>query len=117
MNIGFVVGEFERHQMEISFDQKSGDLRMLMDGTPVLHELARLAKEPVQHYELSIGALEKHRLALDLTYGSEREEPGSAVVPRLSLAVSPVAASDVAPDSLPLSATDNILVASTSASL
>src|SRR5512146_112006 len=117
MNIGFIVGESEKHQMEISFDQSTGDLHMLMDGTSVLHDLARLTKDLIKHYELSIGALEKHLLALELTYGRDLDEPASRAVPRLSLAVSPVAPPEAVPDGLALSGTDNILSVSASASV
>ncbi len=99
MKIGFVVGEIEQHQMELSFDQPSGDLRLLMDGTEVLQDSTALAvDEPGKSYELSIGDQERHKLEFQLTYGGEPdrlqgEEPSAVaieVMPRLSLMVTAV---------------------------
>ncbi len=90
MKIGFIVGEIEQHQMELSFDQKSGDLLILLDGTQVLQDSPVLSEEPSKTYELSVGDAEKHTLALELTYGDQPIEAGIASVPRLSLMVSPV---------------------------
>jgi len=115
MNIGFIIGETEQHEMELSFDQITGDLCMLMDGTQVLHEMPRLANDPVQHYELYVGDGEKHRLALQLTYGGEPDEPSPHAVPRLSLVVTAVAPQDVVPEGLGLNGTDSLLAASTAA--
>ncbi len=95
MKIGFIVGEIEQHQMELTFDQPSGDLRILLDGTQVLQDSPTLVSEPVKQYELSIGEQERHKLALQLTYGEQTDEiPGEEPsglpipvlpIPRLSL--------------------------------
>ncbi len=90
MKIGFIVGDTEQHQMELSFDQASGDLLILMDGTQVLQDSPQLAVEPVKSYELSIGDCEKHMLALQLSYDSRPEELGIPATPRLSLMLSPL---------------------------
>jgi hypothetical protein len=91
MKIGFVVGEIEQHQMELSFDQQSGALLIMMDGTQVLKDSPRLTVKTAKSYELSIGQEEKHRLALQLTYGGDQDdEIGYPAIPRLSLMVSPV---------------------------
>ncbi len=87
MRIGFTVGEIERHEMELSFDQASGDLLVTMDGTQVLQDSPVLSIEPIKSYELAVGECEKHKLALQLTYGLE---PGFPATPRLSLMVSPI---------------------------
>ncbi len=87
MRIGFTVGEIERHEMELSFDQASGDLLITMDGTRVLQDSPILSIEPVKSYELAVGDCEKHMLALELTYGLE---PGLPATPRLSLMVTPM---------------------------
>lgn len=117
MKIGFIVGDFEKHEMELSFDHTSGDLRVLMDGTPVLQDSPRLAREPVKHYELSIGNREKHMLALQLSFAGEASEPGIRAIPRLSLLVSPVASQDAVPATLGLNAADSVLAANTAATV
>ena len=50
MKIGFTVGEIEQHQMELSFDQPSGDLRIMMDGTQVLQDSPAVIRGPVKRY-------------------------------------------------------------------
>ncbi len=72
MKIGFTVGEVEQHQMELLFDQPSGDLRIMMDGTQVLRDSPTLIRGPVKRYELKIGHREKHKLALQLTFEDEQ---------------------------------------------
>ncbi|MGE5073507.1 MAG: hypothetical protein ACM3MF_08775 [Anaerolineae bacterium] len=72
MKIGFTVGAIEQHRMELLFDQPTGDLRITMDGTPVLHDTPTLVRGPVKRYELKIGKREKHKLALQLTFEDER---------------------------------------------
>ena len=118
MKIGFIVGTLEQHQMELSFDQATGDLRILLDGSPVLQDTPRLAKTPIKRYELSIGEYEKHSLALQLTYGDEPgigDEPGARAIPRLSLVVRPVAVPAAVPESRGLHGTDNLFAASAAA--
>lgn len=87
MKIGFIVGEMEQHQMELSYDQPSGGLRLMLDGTEVLQDSPTLTFEPAKLYELRVGEQEKHLLAFQLTYGDQAEEPGSGVTPRVSLKV------------------------------
>ncbi len=72
MKIGFTVGEVEQHQMELSFDQPTGDLRITMDGTPVLQDTPTVVRGPAKRYELRIGQREKHKLALQLTFEDEQ---------------------------------------------
>lgn len=110
MKIAFIVGKAEQHEMELSFDQKTGDLRVLMDGTPVLREEARLARNPMKRYELSIGNSEKHSLALLLTYGHD-DEPGAKAMPRLSMKLTALAAPEAVSEALPLDNTDSFLAA------
>lgn len=91
MKIGFVVGEVEQHHMELSFDQQSGALLIMMDGNELLQDSTRLSTRTPRNYELSIGEAEKHRLALQLTYGGDQDdEIGYPAIPRLSLKVSAV---------------------------
>ncbi len=97
MKIGFIVGDSEQHEMELSFNPVSGDLRILMDGTPVLEVWPELARSLIKRYELNVGEHEKHRLALQLTYGDELAEPGIPAVPRLSLMVTPAVAQGAVP--------------------
>ncbi len=96
MKIDFTVGEIERHQMELSFDQVSGDLYLLMDGTQVLQDSPTIAVEPIS-YELSVGAEERHKLAFQLAFGEMPCEfcdgsidDGIQATPRLSLMVSAI---------------------------
>ncbi len=72
MKIGFTIGEVEQHQLELLFDQPSGDLRIMMDGTQVLRDSPTLVRGPVKRYELKIGEREKHKLALQLTFEDEQ---------------------------------------------
>ena len=90
MNIGFTIGEIEQHQMEFSFDQPSGDLRIRMDGAQVLQDSPALTVEPVKYYELRIGEQERHLLAFQLTSGDGTEQPGTPAMPRLTLMVSAI---------------------------
>ena len=87
MKIGFVVGQTEQHEMELSFDQASGDLLVLMDGTQVLQDSSALAVEPIKSYELSIGDTERHMLALQLSFGDDLASAGLPAAPRLSLRI------------------------------
>ncbi len=94
MKIDFTVGEIEQHQMELSFDQASGDLRILMDGTQVLQDSPAIATEPISYdYELSVGDEERHKLAFQLAFGEmpcEFCDAGMQAMPRLSLMVSAI---------------------------
>lgn len=112
MNIGFIVGTLEQHQMELSFDQTTGDLRILMDGAPVLEDSPRLARNPVKQYELYIGSGEKHKLALQLTYA---DGPGIQPVPRLGMTVTPVGEAGIVPQSLALNGAATVFNASAAA--
>lgn len=94
MKIDFIVGEIERHEMELSFDQRSGDLRLLMDGTQLLQDRPSLAVRPVC-YELNVGNEERHKLAFQVAYGRDDSDPhyfGFLEIPRLSLMVTALAA-------------------------
>jgi hypothetical protein len=83
MKIGFVIGETEQHQMELDFDQISGDLTISMDGAQLLHDSPRWPAEPSKKYELNIGDNEKHKLSLQLTFGDEPSLVGFPPIPRL----------------------------------
>ena len=83
MKFDFTVGEIEQHRMELSFDQTSGDLTILMDGTQVLADSPKLTTEPVKCYELNIGEGEQHKLAFMLSRTDDSDEPGLLGVPRL----------------------------------
>ncbi len=120
MKVEFIVGTLEQHQMELSFDQRKGDLRILMDGAPVLQDSPRLAHNSTRHYELNIGDCEKHTLNLLLGYIDEAalgDEPGTAIkaAPRLSLAITPAAAHGVVPEGLKVDGANNLFAASTAA--
>ena len=91
MRIDFMIGELEPHQMELSFDQMSGDLQILMDGAQVLHDSPVLATQPVKSYELSVGECEKHRLGFQLTYGYEPDDPEAQALAGLRLMVTAIA--------------------------
>lgn len=87
MKIDFTVGEVEQHSLELSFDQGSGWLRILMDGVQLLQEYPAIAEQPAS-YELNVGNEERHRLALLLAYGHDevdRPDLGLPPIPRLSL--------------------------------
>ena len=89
MRIDFTVGDLEQHLMELSFDQGSGDLRIMMDGAMLFQDVPAITVEPVS-YEFSVGNEERHRLAFQLAYGQEegdRLHPAPLAVPRLSLMV------------------------------
>jgi hypothetical protein len=90
MRIDFTIGELEQHQMELSFDQTSGDLRILMDGTQVLQDSPVLTTEPIKCYELSVGECEKHTLAFRLTYGNEPDDTELQAMTKLRLMVTAI---------------------------
>ncbi len=118
MKIEFIVGTLEQHQMELSFDHRRGDLRVLMDGTPVLQDMPRLARNSIKRYELNIGSGEKHMLALQLAYGDEPgigDDPGIPATPRLSLVVSAITRGEVLPEALGLHVADSLFASNAAA--
>jgi hypothetical protein len=119
MKIDFIIGDIEKHEMELSFDQTSGDLRILMDGSAVLQDTPRLAKSSIQRYELHIGDCEQHRLMLQLAYGNglEIDEPGFQAIPRLSLTVAAVETQDPVRQGLTLHPADSLLSAGAAANV
>lgn len=119
MKIDFIIGEIERHEMELSFDQTSGALRILMDGSAVLQDQPKLARSSSKHYELSIGDCEQHWLTVQLAYGNglEMDEPGFQAVPRLSLRVTAVEAQEPVPHGLSLHQADSLLSAGAAANV
>lgn len=93
MRIDFTVGEIEQHVLELSFDQSSGDLTIMMDGAQLLQDSPAITAQPVS-YEFRVGNEERHRLALQLGYGQEqgdRLHPAPMAIPRLSLFVTALA--------------------------
>src|SRR5512138_1063909 len=110
MRIGFIVGEVEQHQMELSFDQKSGDLRILMDGRQVLEDTPKLSGTHIKMYELQVGQAEKHKLALLFGYG---DEPEARRTPRMSLMVTPMEEEVI--DPLAVRGSDSVFAPSTPA--
>ncbi len=118
MKIDFIVGTLEQHQMELSFDHRRGDLRILMDGTPVLQDTPRLARNSIKRYELNIGSSEQHKLALQLAYGDEPgigEGPGIRATHRLSLVVTAVSPRPVVPEALGIDAADSLFASNAAA--
>jgi hypothetical protein len=85
MKIGFTVGEIEQHDMELSFDQTSGDLLIMMDGTKVLQDSRALAIEPIRRYEINVG--------------DDPMETSPGTTPRLSLMVTAVGEHGIVPRS------------------
>ena len=43
MNFSFGVGEREKHQVDFSFDQFSGDLKILVDGSQVVKDFRMIS--------------------------------------------------------------------------
>jgi len=91
MRIEFTIGGTEPHQMQFSFDQTFGDLIIVMDGVQVLQDSAKLAREAVKSYELSVGDCEKHRLAFQLMYGDGLDDTGLEPISKTRLAVTAIA--------------------------
>ncbi len=109
MKIGFTVGETEQHQLELFFDQPSGDLRVMMDGAQVLRDKPRRVKGPVKRYELKIGEREQHKLAVQLTFEDEQsrrreEETGEPIPLQLAFGDTPDEEMDAEPIAWPIQA-------------
>jgi hypothetical protein len=83
MKFNFTVGDKERHQMEFSLDRSSGDLRILLDGRPVVKDVRTMSHKPVKHYDLDVGRGEKHKLSFTVAYDREATVAGAAANARL----------------------------------
>jgi hypothetical protein len=83
MKFNFTVGDKERHQMEFSLDQSSGDLKILLDGRPVVKDVRTISYEPVKHYDLDVGRGEKHKVSFTVAYDREPTVEGAAANARL----------------------------------
>jgi hypothetical protein len=65
MQFEFNVGTQEQHKVHFSFDQFSGDLKILVDGTPVMQDLRLLSLSLVKRYEFNVGTQEPHKVAIE----------------------------------------------------
>jgi len=65
MKFDFTVGIQEQHHVEFSFDQFSGDLKILVDGQAVVKDLRFMSLSLVKRYEFPVGEQEKHQVAIE----------------------------------------------------
>ena len=65
MQFEFNVGQQEQHKVQFSFDQFSGDLKIVVDGNPVVKDLRMFSLSLVKRYEFSVGQQEPHKVAIE----------------------------------------------------
>jgi Fas apoptotic inhibitory molecule (FAIM1) len=65
MQFEFKVGAQEPHQVQFSFDPFSGDLKILVDGQPVVRDLRMLSVSLVKRYEFNVGTQEPHQVTIE----------------------------------------------------
>ena len=65
MQVSFMVGVNEKHQVDFSFDQTWGNLEIRVDGQPAVKDFRMLSLRLTKRYELTVGENEKHQVAIE----------------------------------------------------
>jgi hypothetical protein len=65
MQFEFKVGTQEPHQVHFSFNQVNGDLKILVDGQPVVEDLRLLSISLMKRYEFNVGVQEPHTVRIE----------------------------------------------------
>ncbi len=61
------VGDAEKHQMHIYFDQVFGELGIQVDGRNVAQDWRQFSFHRTRRYEFSVGTSETHEVVVELT--------------------------------------------------
>src|SRR5690242_18192212 len=64
MRFKFDVGEKEKHEVCFHFNQWWGNLKITVDGCPVLKQFLLLALSPVRRFEIKVGKSEPHAVTI-----------------------------------------------------
>lgn len=67
LTFGFDVGTTERHRVEFRFNQDIGNLRITVDGRPVIRRFEMLSFSTTRNYEFTVGEVEKHSVLIEKT--------------------------------------------------
>jgi hypothetical protein len=65
MQFEFNVGTHEQHRVAFAFNQMVGDLKVTVDGQPVIQDFRMLSVRLVKRYEFSVGQQEPHKVAIE----------------------------------------------------
>jgi hypothetical protein len=65
MQFEFNVGTHEQHRVAFAFNQMVGDLKITVDGQPVVQDLRMFSLRLVKRYEFSVGQPEPYKVAIE----------------------------------------------------
>lgn len=65
MELNFVVGEREKHDVHFSWNQMWGGLKIAVDGIDVVSTVRILSFSLVKTYEFTVGVEEKHTVRIE----------------------------------------------------
>jgi hypothetical protein len=63
----FNVGDAERHRVVFRFNQSIGNLRISVDGVPVIRRFEMLSLKMTKRYEFQVGQSEQHNVLIEKT--------------------------------------------------
>lgn len=78
----FEVGDAERHRVEFRFNQSVGNLRISVDGNPVVKRFEMMSLSTTKRYEFTVGQTERHEVAIEKT----RKRWGGGFLPQECIA-------------------------------
>ncbi len=67
MDFSFAVGTRERHQVHFHFNQVWGNLRIDVDGRPVVKDFRMFSVRTRVTYEFLVGSAERHEVRIEKT--------------------------------------------------
>ena len=65
MQFSFIVGTSERHQVDFSFDQMTGNLEIRVDGQTVVKDFRLFSLSLTKRYEFTVGNQERHQVVIE----------------------------------------------------
>ena len=65
MQFSFRVGVREQHQVDFSFDQFIGNLKIRVDGQPAVKDFRMFSLSLTKRYEFVVGIHEQHQIAIE----------------------------------------------------
>jgi len=78
------VGDEEKHELHVQFDQVFGQVRIEVDGKSVAQDWRHFSFHRTRRYEFSVGTGETHDVVIELTrkgvVGGLRSQTGRALV-------------------------------------
>src|SRR5438477_10623350 len=60
------VGQRERHVIGFSFDRISGQVRITIDGNPVIQKYLLLSTSSISEFNFEVGLAERHRVVIQI---------------------------------------------------